>query len=77
MKRLPSYGFLLFIMIVMGCFFLYPIYNTVREAFTKPGGGFTMEYVVQIFINPIYREGLVNALKMAAGSKRKGDFKGR
>jgi iron(III) transport system permease protein len=68
MKRLPSYGFLLFIMTVMGCFFVYPIYNTVREAFTKPGGGFTMEYVGQIFSNPIYREGLVNALKMAAGS---------
>lgn len=68
MKRLPSYGFLLFIMLVMGCFFIYPIYNTVREAFTKPGGGFTMEYVGQIFSNPIYREGLINALKMAAGS---------
>ncbi len=68
MKRLPSYGFLLFIMLVMGCFFIYPIYNTVSEAFRKPGGGFTLEYVGQIFSNPIYREGLLNALKMAAGS---------
>ncbi|MDB6071889.1 MAG: transporter permease, partial [Verrucomicrobiales bacterium] len=67
-RRLPSYGFLLFIMVVMGCFFIYPIFNTLREAFTKPGGGFTMEYVGQIFSNPLYREGLLNALKMAAGS---------
>lgn len=68
MKRLPTYGFLLFILLVMGCFFLYPIYHTVREAFTQPGGGFTLDYVGQIFGNPLYREGLGNALKMAAGS---------
>ena len=68
MKRLPTYGFLLFILLAMGCFFVYPIYHTVREAFTKPGGGFTLEYIGQIFGNPLYREGLGNALKMAAGS---------
>ncbi len=68
MKRLPTYGFLLFIFLVMGCFFVYPIYHTVREAFTRPGGGFTLEYVGHIFGNPLYREGLGNALKMAAGS---------
>lgn len=68
MKRLPSYAFLLLLLAVMGAFFVYPIWHTVKEAFTKSGGGFTLEYIGQIFGNPIYREGLLNALKMAAGS---------
>ncbi|MES2707616.1 MAG: iron ABC transporter permease [Verrucomicrobiota bacterium] len=68
MRRLIPYTFMLILLAVMGAFFVYPIWNTVQEAFRKPGGGWTLEYVGQIFGNPIYREGLINALKMAAGS---------
>lgn len=45
-------------------FFLYPIWNTVREAFVDADGDFTLGYVGAVFQNPIYLEGLVNAFKM-------------
>lgn len=74
MRRLLPYTFLLLLLAVMAAFFVYPIWTTVREAFTKSGGpggsggGYTLEYVAQIFRDPLYQEGLINALKMAAGS---------
>ena len=56
----------------MAMFFVWPILVTVQEAFVKPlaGGGrkFTLEYVQLVFGNPVYVEGLINSLKMAAGS---------
>lgn len=56
----------------MAMFFVWPILVTVQEAFVKPleGGGrkFTLEYVQLVFGNPVYVEGLLNSLKMAAGS---------
>jgi len=56
----------------MAMFFVWPILVTVQEAFVKPlaGGGrkFTFEYVQLVFGNPVYVEGLLNSLKMAAGS---------
>jgi iron(III) transport system permease protein len=54
----------------IACFFVWPITLTLREAFVVPGsgGGFTLEYVREIFQNPIYIQGLVNSLKMAFGS---------
>ncbi|MDB6134857.1 MAG: transporter permease [Verrucomicrobiales bacterium] len=68
MRRLPSYAFMLLLLAGMWAFFVYPIWITVQEAFRKPGGGWTMEFVGQIFGNALYREGLINSLKMAAGS---------
>ena len=46
------------------CFFAYPIWHTVREAFVTPEGGFTLAYVAEIFRNPIYLEGLANSFWM-------------
>ncbi|NNE90499.1 MAG: iron ABC transporter permease [Verrucomicrobiales bacterium] len=51
-----------------GLFFLFPIFNTVKEAFQAEDGGFTLGYVAEVFKNPIYREGLVNSLKMGVFS---------
>jgi len=45
-------------------FFLYPIWNTVKSAFVDPDGNFTLGFVLAIFKNPIYLEGLVNSFKM-------------
>ena len=45
-------------------FFLFPIWNTVQEAFFDPDGGFTFAFVGAVFQNPIYLEGLLNAFKM-------------
>ncbi len=46
------------------CFFVYPIWHTVREAFVTPEGGVTLAYVAELFRNPIYVEGLVNSFWM-------------
>ncbi len=46
-------------------FFLWPIAETIRGAFYAPDTGFTLAYVGEVFRNPIYLEGLGNALLMA------------
>ncbi len=46
------------------CFFAYPIWHTVREAFVAPGGGLTFAYFAEVFRNPIYLEGLANSFWM-------------
>jgi iron(III) transport system permease protein len=46
------------------CFFVYPIWHTVREAFFDPSGGVTLAYLAELFRNPIYLEGLANAFWM-------------
>ncbi len=49
-------------------FFLVPIWNTVQEAFQNTDGGFTLAYILEVFKNPLYLEGLVNSLKMGVFS---------
>jgi len=46
------------------CFFVFPIWHTVHEAFVTPEGKFTGAYVTEIFRNPIYLEGLANSFWM-------------
>ncbi len=48
-----------------GAFFLWPIVQTIRGAFFDAGGDFTVDYVVEVFRNPIYLEGLQNAFWLA------------
>ena len=64
----PPVAVLLLTAAIMGCFLVWPVWVTLREAFVKPGGGFTLEFVTEIFRNPIYVEGLVNSFKMALGT---------
>ena len=47
------------------CFFVMPILSVVQTAFHGAEGGFTMEYVLEIFRNALYREGLVNSFAIA------------
>ncbi len=51
--------------VFFGCFFAYPIYSTLHEAFITPKGAFTWDYVWEIFRNPLYREGLENSFWIA------------
>ena len=46
-------------------FFALPIWETLGGAFRNPGGGFTIAYVLEVFRNPIYLEGLWNSVLMA------------
>jgi iron(III) transport system permease protein len=45
-------------------FFLYPAFSVIGEAFRTPGGGFTLDFIGDIFRSPVYREGLWNALAL-------------
>ena len=49
-------------------FFLLPIWTTVQEAFQTGDGSFTAAYVLEVFKNPVYLEGLLNSLKMGVFS---------
>lgn len=45
-------------------FFLYPAFSVIGEAFRLPDGSFTMAFIGDVFKNPVYREGLWNALAL-------------
>ena len=45
-----------------GAFFLFPVVMVLGEAFVDGEGGFTLAYVTEVFANPVYLEGIWNAL---------------
>lgn len=49
-------------------FFAWPIGETLRGAFVNPDGSFTVAYLLEVFRNPIYLEGLWNSLIMGVFS---------
>ncbi len=51
-----------------GVFFVLPIAIAVRSAFLDQTGALTLDYLGEVFRNPIYLEGFTNALKLAVGS---------
>lgn len=52
--------------IFFGMFFLLPIWGTLRTAFMDAQGGFTLDYLLEVFRNPLYREGLINSFIIAS-----------
>ncbi|MCX6968320.1 MAG: iron ABC transporter permease [Verrucomicrobia bacterium] len=51
-----------------GCFFLWPILQTVQGAFRDAGGNWTLDYLWEIGRNRVYLEGLQNAFFLALAS---------
>jgi len=49
-------------------FFLWPILQILKGGFFDSNGAFTMAYVAEVFLNPVYLEGLWNAFLMAVFS---------
>ncbi|MBT8045266.1 MAG: ABC transporter permease subunit, partial [Verrucomicrobiae bacterium] len=49
-------------------FFLYPVGMTLAVAFQNEQGGFTFDYILGVFSNPVYVEGLWNSLMMGVFS---------
>jgi iron(III) transport system permease protein len=47
------------------CFFAYPIWATLESAFRGPDNQFTLDYVSEVFLNELYREGLWNSFIIA------------
>ncbi|MDR1437772.1 MAG: iron ABC transporter permease [Puniceicoccales bacterium] len=52
-------------LLIFGCFFLYPLFATVRGGFFHSDGRFTFAYLCEVFINPIYIQSLKNSLAIA------------
>lgn len=46
-------------------FFLWPLWVTLETAVLDPRGQLTLAYLMEVFINPLYREGLLNSLLIA------------
>jgi iron(III) transport system permease protein len=49
-------------------FFLWPIAETVRGAFVGVDGRFTLDYIAEVFRNPLYLEGLWNSFRIGVFS---------
>ena len=49
-------------------FFAWPIAETLRGAFVTTDGSLTLSYLLEVFRNPIYLEGLSNAFLLAVAS---------
>lgn len=67
-----STRFAIFIYVVtalfFGAFFLLPIWEILQGAFFDADGNITFAYIIEVFANPIYLEGLRNAFFMAVFS---------
>jgi len=68
MKKNHAYLITAIVVLVFGFFFIYPVSSVLKVAFTEPDQGFTMRYIYNVFINPVYREGLWNALLLGIAS---------
>jgi iron(III) transport system permease protein len=63
-SRLVLWVTLLFLTV----FLLWPVLESVMGAFVDPAGRISMAYLSEVFRNPIYIEGLLNAVLMGIGS---------
>ena len=53
---------------IFALLFLYPLCMVLKGGFFTPDGEFTTDYVVGVFRNPIYAEGLLNSVMIAVGT---------
>ncbi|MCU0794588.1 MAG: iron ABC transporter permease [Akkermansiaceae bacterium] len=68
MKRWQALFITAGVSLVFLVFFIYPAVSVLSEAFRGSDGSFTMAYVVEVFRNPVYVEGLINALLLGVVS---------
>ena len=72
MDRKLAWGISLAVFAVLAVFFIYPAGMVVKQAFEGTGEDgekvWTLGFVIGVFENPIYREGLWNALMMGVAS---------
>jgi len=68
MKKSTAIVITAVVVAIFSVFFLYPVAMTLAVAFKNESGGFTLDYMIGIFRNPVYVEGLKNALIMGLGS---------
>lgn len=64
MNKTTAYAITAVVVLIFGVFFLYPVGMTLGVAFQGEDGEFTMDYIMGVFDNPVYMEGLWNAFLM-------------
>lgn len=67
-RKIWQYGLLWFMLAVLGALLLYPIGLTVRGGFASDpatGQGWTLRHLILVFQDPVLREGLLGATKIA------------
>ncbi len=57
-----------FLALFFAAFLGWPIYQTIRGALLDADGNLTVAYLAEVFANPVYMEGLLNAFLMAVAS---------
>jgi iron(III) transport system permease protein len=57
--------FICLTVLFFGLFFFYPVFQVLRGGVQDSMGNFTWFYLLEVFRNPIYLEGLLNSLKIA------------
>lgn len=67
MKRGPAILITFVVLALFAVFFIYPAGMVVKQAFEGPKG-FTFDFIIAVFRNPIYREGLWNSFALGAAS---------
>ncbi len=65
MSKSLAWSVILFAAAFFGCFFLWPIAQTLQGAFLETDGRFTLAFVTEVFRNSIYLEGLQNSFLLA------------
>ena len=68
MRRSTALVLSLVLLFVFGFAFLWPLGRIVQRGFFDDTGNFTLRYLGEVFRNPIYRDGLINSLKIAVGT---------
>ena len=68
MRRTTAWTLTILLTAVFAVAFLWPLGRIVQRGFFDEAGHFTLRYIGEVFKNPIYREGLLNSLKIAVGT---------
>ena len=68
MNRKAAYGLTAAVTLFFAVFFIYPAVVVLKEAFYEEGKGLTFSFVIEVFKNPVYTEGLWNAFALGVTS---------
>jgi len=67
MRRTPAWIVFFITLAIFGVLFLYPLIKVISGGFFD-GGHFTLQYLLGVFRNPIYSQGLLNSFGIAIGT---------
>ncbi len=68
MRRSTAWILFALLTTIFSLAFLWPLVTIIKQGFFTSEGHFTLDYLLGVFRNPIYVEGLFNSLKIAIGT---------